>query len=62
MYNLVPGGIWWPTIFPALAIATLVIAINLIADSVEAHTRVMVSHRRPFSLDAHTGVGSWRSS
>ncbi|HEY5875485.1 MAG TPA: ABC transporter permease [Ilumatobacteraceae bacterium] len=36
MYNLVPGGIWWPTIFPALAIATLVTAINLIADSVEA--------------------------
>jgi len=36
MYNLVPGGIWWPTIFPALAIASLVIAINLIADSVEA--------------------------
>ena len=36
MYNLVPGGIWWPTIFPALAIASLVIAINLIADSVES--------------------------
>ncbi len=36
MYNLVPGGIWWPTIFPALAIASLVIAINLIADSVDA--------------------------
>jgi peptide/nickel transport system permease protein len=36
MYNLIPGGTWWPTIFPALAIASLVIAINLIADSVEA--------------------------
>jgi peptide/nickel transport system permease protein len=36
MYNLVPGGIWWPTIFPALAIASLVIAINLMADSVES--------------------------
>ena len=42
MYNLVPGGIWWPTIFPALAIASLVIAINLIADSVEAVYSVMV--------------------
>ncbi|MGD9705465.1 MAG: ABC transporter permease [Acidimicrobiia bacterium] len=36
MYNLIPGGTWWPTVFPALAIASLVIAINLIADSVEA--------------------------
>jgi peptide/nickel transport system permease protein len=34
-YNLIPGGTWWPTIFPALAIASLVIAVNLIADSVE---------------------------
>lgn len=35
-YNLIPGGTWWPTIFPALAIASLVIAVNLIADSLEA--------------------------
>jgi peptide/nickel transport system permease protein len=34
-YSLIPGGTWWPAIFPALAIASLVIAINLIADSVE---------------------------
>ncbi len=31
-----PERQWWPTIFPALAIASLVIAINLIADSIEA--------------------------
>ena len=34
-YNLIQGGTWWPAVFPALAIASLVIAINLIADSVE---------------------------
>ena len=32
---LIQGGTWWPAIFPALAIASLVIAINLIADSLE---------------------------
>ena len=36
MYTLIPGGIWWPTVFPALALASLVIAVNLIADSIEA--------------------------
>lgn len=36
MYTLIPGGVWWPTIFPALALASLVIAVNLIADSLEA--------------------------
>ncbi len=30
------GGIWWPTVFPALAIASLVIAVNLIADSIQS--------------------------
>jgi peptide/nickel transport system permease protein len=35
MYNFVQGGAWWPAVFPALAIASLVIAVNLIADSVE---------------------------
>jgi ABC-type dipeptide/oligopeptide/nickel transport system permease subunit len=29
------SGIWWPTFFPALAIASTVIAINLIADSLQ---------------------------
>ena len=31
-YGLLSGGFWWPTLFPALAIATLVVGINLIAD------------------------------
>ena len=31
-YQLLPGEVWWPTLFAALAIATLVIGINLIAD------------------------------
>ncbi len=30
------AGYWWETLFPALAIASLVIAINLVADSIEA--------------------------
>lgn len=29
------AGYWWQTLFPALAIASLVVAINLITDSVE---------------------------
>ncbi|MEY2774862.1 MAG: hypothetical protein RL218_87 [Actinomycetota bacterium] len=33
-YNLIFSGIWWSTIFPAGAIATLAIGINLIADGV----------------------------
>lgn len=31
-YGLLNGGEWWPTLFPALAIATLVVGVNLIAD------------------------------
>lgn len=34
-YNLIQAGQWWVAIFPALAIASLVIAVNLIADSIE---------------------------
>jgi len=34
-YGLLGAGYWWATLFPALAIATLVIAINLVADSVQ---------------------------
>ena len=33
-YNLIFSGIWWSTIFPAGAIATLAIGINLIADGI----------------------------
>lgn len=31
-YGLISGGFWWPVLFPALAIATLVVGVNLIAD------------------------------
>jgi peptide/nickel transport system permease protein len=34
-YGVLPAGYWWMTLFPALAIASLVIAINLITDSIE---------------------------
>lgn len=33
--DLVNSDQWWPVVFPALAIATLVIAVNLIADSIQ---------------------------
>jgi peptide/nickel transport system permease protein len=35
-YQYLAAGYWWETLFPALAIASLVVAVNLIADSVEA--------------------------
>ncbi len=35
-YRLIQAGQWWPTLFPGLAIASLVIATNLVADSIEA--------------------------
>jgi peptide/nickel transport system permease protein len=35
-YQYIQSGQWWPTLFPALAIASLVIAVNLIADSIQA--------------------------
>ncbi len=31
-YVYLSGGIWWPVLFPALAIATLVVAVNLVSD------------------------------
>jgi peptide/nickel transport system permease protein len=34
-YGTLGAGYWWQTLFPALAIASLVIAINLVTDSVE---------------------------
>ena len=34
--NYLAAGYWWETLFPALAIASLIIAINLIGDSIEA--------------------------
>jgi len=34
-YGVLPAGYWWETLFPALAIASLVTAVNLITDSIE---------------------------
>ncbi len=34
-YGYLAAGYWWETLFPALAIASLVVAVNLIADSIE---------------------------
>ena len=33
-YGLISGGFWWPVLFPALAIASLVVGVNLVADAV----------------------------
>ena len=33
-YEVIVSDVWWPTIFPALAIASLVIGVNLISDSI----------------------------
>lgn len=38
-YTAIVSQVWWPTIFPALAIGTLIIGVNLIADSVERATK-----------------------
>jgi peptide/nickel transport system permease protein len=35
-FNSISAGIWWTTFFPAAAIASLVIAVNLIADAVQS--------------------------
>ncbi|MDQ6697049.1 MAG: ABC transporter permease, partial [Actinomycetota bacterium] len=35
-YNNMISGVWWPTLFPAMAIASTVIAVNLIADSLQS--------------------------
>lgn len=38
-FELIVADVWWPTVFPALAIASLVIGVNLIADSVDKALR-----------------------
>jgi peptide/nickel transport system permease protein len=35
-YTNMISGVWWPTLFPALAIASIVIAVNLIADALQS--------------------------
>jgi peptide/nickel transport system permease protein len=37
-YTNMISGKWWPTFFPALAIATCVVAVNLIADALQSVT------------------------
>lgn len=34
-YSQIISGFWWPVLFPSLAIASLVIAVNLIADALQ---------------------------
>jgi peptide/nickel transport system permease protein len=34
-YGVLAAGYWWETLFPALAIASLVIGVNLVTDSIE---------------------------
>jgi peptide/nickel transport system permease protein len=34
-YGVIGAGYWWETLFPALAIASLIVAINLMTDSIE---------------------------
>ncbi len=34
-HDTLAAGYWWETLFPALAVASLVTAINLITDSIE---------------------------
>ena len=33
-YQFISGDVWWPVLFPALAIATLIVGINLVADAI----------------------------
>jgi peptide/nickel transport system permease protein len=35
-YGYLPAGYWWEVLFPALAIASLVVSVNLISDAIEA--------------------------
>jgi peptide/nickel transport system permease protein len=34
-YALIPGGFWWTVLFDALAIVSLVVGVNLVADGVK---------------------------
>ncbi len=34
-YGVLPAGYWWETLFPAIAIASLIVGVNLVTDSIE---------------------------
>ncbi|MBO0682807.1 MAG: ABC transporter permease [Candidatus Dormibacteraeota bacterium] len=34
-YGFIAGGFWWPVLFPAIAIASLVVGVNLVSDAVQ---------------------------
>jgi len=38
-YGLISAGIWWATLFPALAISSLVIGVNLVFDGLTSRRR-----------------------
>jgi peptide/nickel transport system permease protein len=33
-YQFISGDVWWPVLFPSLAIGTLIVGINLVADAI----------------------------
>jgi len=35
-YGMINGGIWWPVLYNAIAIASLVVGVNLVADGVQS--------------------------
>jgi peptide/nickel transport system permease protein len=35
-YGMINGGYWWPVLFNAIAIASLVVGVNLVADGVQS--------------------------
>jgi peptide/nickel transport system permease protein len=35
-YSQIIQGYWWPVLFPSIAIASIVIAANLIADALQS--------------------------
>ena len=34
-YGVLTADIWWPSVFPALAVASLVVGVNFIADAIQ---------------------------
>ena len=46
-YGLISGGYWWPVVFPALAIASLVVGVNLVADGLSRRSSDDARPRSP---------------